>query len=170
WLGVGRVPLSILLMVLMLTFGAIGLVINQLARDWMPDHPVWLVAFPLAAAGSVGITSAIAPSLSRRMPTTESSARRRRELVGLRATSIFRIDEAQGVAMVRDFGGDRYQVACRTLPGRPAIAGGTEVVLVKYDAERGIFHVVPSDLEEAPRLPESAQARGGSDQAVGDVV
>src|SRR5690606_98666 len=90
FLGVGRVPLSILLMVLLLTFGAIGFVVNQLARELMPEHLVWLVSFPLGLGGSFALTSVIARSLSRWMPMTETSARRRRELVGLRATSIFR--------------------------------------------------------------------------------
>ena len=79
-------------------------------------------------------------------------SKRRRELVGLRATTIFATDAVQGVAVVREPGGDRYQVACRTLPGRKPIAGGTEVVLVKYAEELGVFYVVPSELAaERPR-------------------
>src|SRR5688572_8911989 len=56
WLGVGRVPLSILLMVLFLTFGSIGFVTNQLAREWMSEHLVWLVSLPVAFVGSFAVT------------------------------------------------------------------------------------------------------------------
>ena len=151
WLGVGRVPLSILLMVLFLTFGSIGFVINQLAREWTSPHLVWLISLPVALAGSLGLTSVTARAIARWLPMTESSARHRRELVGSRATTVFAVNDQEGVAVVRDPGGDRYQVACRTLPGRAPIAGGTEVVLVKYKADLGIFYAVPSGLVEGLR-------------------
>ncbi len=150
WLGVGRVPLSILLMVLLMSFGAIGFVTNQFFAGWIDSWPVALISLPIAFVGSLAITAGVAQSLGRWLPMSETSARHRRELVGLRATAVFGTDERQGVAMVRDPGGDRYQVACRTLPGREPIAGGTEVVLVKYAEELGVFFVVPSQMPDEP--------------------
>ena len=162
WLGVGRVPLSILLMVLFLSFGAIGFVTNQLFMDLLSDGLVAVASLPAAVIGSLAITAAVGNSIARWLPMTESSARPRRELVGLRATAVFAIDDLHGMAMVRDSGGDRYQVACRVLPDREAIPGGTEVVLVKYAAEPGVFYVVPSDLVEG--------SRELSGEAIGDVA
>ena len=165
WVGLGRVPLSILLMVLFLSFGTIGFITNQALRDWLDSGLVALVSLPIAVLGALGITSAVAQSIARWMPLAESSARHRRELVGLRATAVFAVDEGQGVAMVREPGGDRYQVSCRTLPGRPSIAGGTEVVLVKYAESRGVFYVVPSDLEVPGRPAEGLLSQGDSWEA-----
>ena len=145
WLGVGRVPLSVILMVLLLTWGVVGFGANQVLRDAM-GTAVWLASIPLAAFVSLGLTAAISNGLARVLPVAEGGALTRRQLVGRRGTVIFAVTEAAGLVSVRDDEGDRYQVAARTLPGRDAVLPGEEVVLVRYDPDRSLFLVRPSGL------------------------
>ena len=140
WLGVGVVPLSIVLMVLLLTFGLVGFATNQLLRDAMGMNGVW-VALPLAVLFGFGITSGVSQLIARYMPMNESSARPMTALVGSRGTVVFAVSADGGTVSVRDPGGDRYQVAARS--SQP-IAAGSEVVLVDY--RDGLFHVRTTDF------------------------
>lgn len=140
WLGVGVVPLSIVLMVLMLTFGIVGFATNQLLRDLLGVNGVW-VALPVAVLLSFGITSGVSQLIARYMPMNESSARPMGALVGSRGTVVFAVSPEGGTVSVRDAGGDRYQVAARS---REFIAAGSEVVLVEY--RNGLFNVRSLDI------------------------
>src|SRR5687768_9696966 len=61
WLGAGRVPLSILLMILLMTWGAVGFATNSYLRA---EHPQlgqpWAVSIPVALLGSVLVTKLLA--------------------------------------------------------------------------------------------------------------
>jgi hypothetical protein len=148
WLGLGRVPLSIILMVLMLTWGAIGFLINYVLWPVMPvEWMVALVSLPAAAMGSTAITRGVVRLLARYMPTTETSARPRAKLVPSRGEALYAIDHTFGLASVRTRDGDLFQVSCRTYEGRQPIAKGTPVLLVDYDAQQEVFYVVEYDAD-----------------------
>ena len=143
WLGVGRVPLSIVGMVLLLTFGLAGFAVNQLLRDALGATAV-AVSLPAAIVSSLGLTAIVSRLIGRYLPLNESSALARRDLVGRRGTVVFAVTSEAGTVAVRDAGGDRYQVAARS--GDGVIPAGTEVVLVSYDEGTRTFAVVPSGL------------------------
>ena len=143
-LGAGRVPLSLVLMILLLAWGFIGFVANQFLREAVPRQwMVPLVSLPLAAVGAVAVTALTTRMLGRIMPADETYARRRDALLGEVGEAVFPIDERFGMAAVRDDRGNLFQVACRVEPGRPPIAKGAKVLLVGHDAGRNVFHVVP---------------------------
>ena len=151
--GVGHVPLSILLMVLFFSFGGIGYVLNDLLAEPIGVPWMVLISLPAAVVGSLGLTMLLGTALAKYMPMNETSAKRRSSLVGSRGVAVFEINASAGVAVVTD-DGDRYQVTARTTDGT-VIAGGTEVILTRYDASAGHFLVAPSgldDLAEARRL------------------
>jgi hypothetical protein len=146
WVGVGRVPLSLVLMVLMLTWGFIGFITNQFLRDaasreWL----IPLVSLPIAALGSLTATRLLTRAMSRLMPTEETYARRRRDLLGEVGEAIYPIDERFGMAAVRDDHGTLYHVPCRVDSGHPPVAKGAKVLLVSYETDRNIFHVMPDE-------------------------
>jgi hypothetical protein len=150
WLGLGRVPLSIVLMLLMISWGAIGFLINYLLASSMPVEWEWmvvLISLPAAALGSTTFTHTAVRALARWMPTTETSALPRAKLVASAAQALYPIDEKFGLASVRTRDGDLFQVACRTYEGRPPIAKGKRLLLVDYDEQKEVFYVVPNDLE-----------------------
>ena len=151
WLGLGRVPLSILLMVLFISWGAIGFCVNFMVAPLLPD--AWmslLISLPIAAVGSTNLTRGVMLVMSRWMPTTETYSHRRAELVGTTGEALFAIDRKFGLVTVRDRHGDLFQVGCRVYGDSAPIEKGTKVLLVDYDPEKELFYVKEYDLELIP--------------------
>ena len=81
WLGVGRVPLLMLLVVFLALFGLAGLAIQQFAGPL----PLW-IAVPGAAAAALPLTGLGARGLARIMPGDETTAIGLDDLAGRRGT------------------------------------------------------------------------------------
>jgi membrane protein implicated in regulation of membrane protease activity len=81
WLGVGRVPLLMLLVVFLAFFGLAGLAIQQFAGP-LP----LLIAVPAAVAAALPLAGIGARALARIMPGDETTAIGLDELVGRRGT------------------------------------------------------------------------------------
>jgi hypothetical protein len=143
WLGVGRVPLSLLVMFLLLTWGALGFMSNYLlsTRGARADQAV-LLSFAVALVGSVLLTRLLGRLMVRYLPLNETTARRRHELLGLNGEALYAINDRFGMAAVRDDRGELYQVPCRVEAGSDIIAKGTVVRLVGYSAKDKLFYVV----------------------------
>jgi membrane protein implicated in regulation of membrane protease activity len=143
-LGVGSVPVSMVLMFLLLTWGCIGFVANQSARDVVPQP--WMVAavsLPVAGIGSLLITSVLTRLIGKYMPMRETYARRRHELLGTTGEAIYQIDDTFGMVSIRDDHGDLFQVPCRLRPGSTTIPKGSRAQLVAYSAKEGMYYVIP---------------------------
>jgi hypothetical protein len=148
WLGVGRVPLSLILMVFMLTWGAVGFGTNAALRERERGAGGWeaaRVSIPVALLVSLLVTRAMVMLLGRFVPLNETSARPLRALVGTIGEAVYRIDESFGMAAVRDANGDFKQVACRVGDGVAAIDKGSRVKLVAYDENARMFYVAAVD-------------------------
>jgi len=166
WLGVGKVPLSIILMVLLMTWGSIGFATNVLARDLF-GHPGQLLglSLPLALIGSLLITGGISKAIVRFIPLNETSARRRHELLGCVGEAIFSIDQVSGVVSVRDEHGDLFQVSCRTrADAADAIPKASRVKLVAYDAPRKLFIGVVQPQQNNPPAASASSAVAGKQE------
>lgn len=147
-LGLGRVPFSIVLMVLFLTWGMIGFVTNHLLGPIIPAGGfVLLASLPLAAVGSTLITRGIVGLLGRYLPTSETYAEPMARLVGASGEAVYNIDTGFGMAAVRDRHGDLFQVACRSYEHRQPIAKGRRVLLVDYDRGQRFFYVTECELD-----------------------
>src|SRR5690349_9527724 len=68
WLGVGRVPLSILLMVLLLAWGTSGFLANQILRGSVAETYLVLASVPIALAVSLLITRILVRAIQRFVP------------------------------------------------------------------------------------------------------
>src|SRR5262245_43114879 len=146
-LGGGEVPLSIVAMLLFFSWGTVGFVTNQVLRPVMPrPWMVGLCSLPLAAVGSVVLTRGIARAVARWLPTNQTFARRKSDLVGSLGEAVFFIDRGSGTASVRDRQGDLFQVSCRTYEDGPPIEKGKQVLLVDYNPQQNIFYVTESRL------------------------
>lgn len=145
WLGVGRVPLSVLLMVLMLAWGATGFLVNQLARESVgSDWRVALLSLPAALAVGLFVTRGVVRAIDRWVPLDETSARRRHDLLGLAGVAVYDVTARFGMVGVRDDHGDLYQVPCRLAAGHAdVIPKNATAVLVAYNARERLYHVVP---------------------------
>jgi hypothetical protein len=148
-LGAGKAPLSVLIEVLLVSFGLIGLLVNAVAHDLLAEWGsiVFPVSLALAVAGSISVTRQVADLIARFAPTDIPTSRRIGEYVG-----------SPGVAsssITRTIGQVRIESPSRTTPDvivnacvdpdclMDDIARGTEVLVTSYDRTSGIYLVRP---------------------------
>jgi membrane protein implicated in regulation of membrane protease activity len=144
-LGIGRVPISVLLCSFLALFGAIGLIANQaFASIRLP--PVAYFWPSLAIAGVLGliVTGRLAALVARYMPSIETVRVTRSDLAGRIGTSVYGVDERSGQVQVRDIYGNLHRVAARTAGGR--VDSGKEVLLEEYIPTGDYFIVSESRL------------------------
>ena len=148
FLGVGKVPLSVLIEVLLVSFGLCGLMVNAMARDLLSDWGV--LAFPVALLvailGSVLATKATAGTITKFAPNEAVTARRAGEFVNETGLTMSLVTHHIGQVQV-------------TLPEKNApspllnvcvdpewtgdLQRGTEVLLTSYDTTRHVYRVRP---------------------------
>jgi hypothetical protein len=150
WIGVGRMPLSLVLMILLISFGSFGFA----AMRFQVGHPIEqavVVALGVAVVASALITHYIALFLGRTIFSTAIVARRRHELLGSHGEALYDISDAFGMVVGRDDRGELFQVACKVEEGQKPLAKGSSVQLVAYTAKDRMFYVVPATSEKTPR-------------------
>lgn len=148
FLGVGYAPLTMVLLLLLGSFGLIGWIINRLALDWFPTYPGWALAVVLlvALAMAVWITSRTARLIGRALPSFASSAVSASQLVSRRGWVVSaQVDQSYGQVKIRDSGGTLITVFAKVDPDKPPIPRDSEVYLVDYDAASKVYIVVSSD-------------------------
>ena len=150
-LGVGRIPLSMLLLTLSILFGATGLATNALLFEKLPGT---YGLFALLAATLVSLvgTGRIASFVARVAPTMETYRVSRRDLVGRTGHAIVELNAQDGIAQVKDHEGNVQQVRVRTDGGE--ISKGAAVLVVDYSREGGWYLVTPFDAD----APDGASA------------
>ncbi len=163
WLGVGRVPLLMLLVVFLALFGLAGLAIQQFAGPLS----LW-IAVPAATAAALPLTGLGARGLERVMPGDETTAVGLDELVGRRGTITIgtarRGSPAQ--ARVADIHGQVHYVMVEPYDDRQSIGEGETVRLDRRDGH--IFIAVGRtdriesglDLAPTPSWPASTPSIG----------
>ena len=138
FLGVGKVPLTILLMSYCFIWGGAGLI----SLTFLGKVAVW-PAIGIAAAAAVLVTRHLAAALARLIPSVESYHTPQRQLVGLRGEVLYEVTETSGMVRVRDEQQNLRDVDARVSPGVTGIPAGTSVVLQRYDAATKSFFVKP---------------------------
>ncbi|GMV98433.1 MAG: DUF1449 family protein [Phycisphaerae bacterium] len=141
-LGLGKVPLSISLMLLGYTMGIAGWMSNEVLSRRIASERVF---FPLSllfslAAGFV-VLRLTAMLMARYLPTLSTSAIPRQQLVGLTARTTLPVNERFGQASLHDKFGTLHVVGCKVRPGGGTIEKGAEVVLIKYLPDRDVYIV-----------------------------
>jgi hypothetical protein len=143
-LGVGRVPLMVVLTTLFTSFGVVGLSLNRLLTCLLPQTLASLAALALSAFISVRLTGRVARLIARLLPSVESYASQPEALIGCSGHASLPIDTKFGRASVLDDGGTRHELRCRTTSA--PITGGTELVVTDYDASSRLYTVEPLNL------------------------
>ncbi|MCK6625998.1 MAG: YqiJ family protein [Anaerolineae bacterium] len=148
FLGVGQAPVTMILLLLVGSFGLLGWIANWLLLGVVPAYPGWGLIAVLGGALvlSVVVTSRTARLIGRAIPAFASTATSASQLVARRGRVISsQVDQIYGQVKVRDPGGTLITVFAKVDPDKPAIPRDTEVYLVDYDAARKVYTVVPSD-------------------------
>jgi hypothetical protein len=135
-LGVGRVPTSVLALLLSLIFGGSGLLLSPPCRALLGAGAGPKVALAVAALTALAGTVALGRVFVRVLPLTESYASSKHDLVG-RAGRVVVCDRAgDAVIAVVDAGGAELRVRAR-LSG--AVLAGSQVVIDGYDRARDVY-------------------------------
>lgn len=156
FLGLGRVPLSIIVMCFCFIWGFSGWASNQVFSSLLrvPGLFIW-PSLGVALASSVLLTRYLALGLSKIMPATETYAVSKRQLVGRLAEVRYTVTETFGRAQLRDDTGVLQEVSCRVKPGEAEIPPGSRVVLLSYDEREKVFFVRRDPLQKLGLLGRS---------------
>ncbi len=145
-LGVGRVPITLLLEMLAVSFGSVGLLLNGLATDLVGGGWFTLPATVLIAALlAVLFTRWCGELFARLMPTHSTTSRPASAFVGELGTTASRVNGSTGQVRLNPEGGRPAVLihARRAEPGAD-IPRGVPVLVVDYDAAKHVYAVSPT--------------------------
>jgi hypothetical protein len=152
WLGVGRVPLLMLLVVFFGLFGSIGLLAEQIALDWTGQLLSGWIAAPAAGLAALPLTGAAARVLARVMPQDHTTAIELEELVGRFARIVIgrAAPGAPARARVEDRHGQLHYVMVE--PDNPGqiFEEGEQVLLVRR--QQDLFRAISRGDHKLPQL------------------
>jgi membrane protein implicated in regulation of membrane protease activity len=133
-LGLGRVPLSIILLSYCFVWGVGGLMgITAFGLERMP------MVITVAAVAAVVLTRILAGVVGRLIPSVASYHTPMKDLVGNRGRVLHTVTTSSGTVRLTDDRGTLRDVPCRILEGTPELPPDAVVVLVNFDREQGWF-------------------------------
>ncbi len=145
FLNVGRVPLMVVLMSLLATWGIAGLVANAVLN--VPERQQWVwISYVIAIFCSFFGTRYISIALSKLLPESERAITDA-HLLGLSGRVISgQITTTFGTARVQVPNGPELTVSCRAKSDEVTPVKGDTVVLIDYDRTKRIFEVRKSEV------------------------
>lgn len=147
-LGVGRVPLSIVLMLASISFGGVGMLSNLVLGHALktPWAYAW-ISLIVAFIAMIFLTSNLTKALARVLPKTESYNVTDVDLEGCVGRLVTGADARGGLADIRDREGNVHRVSCRVAKGE--LPRDREVLLIEFDKESRVYLAQPYDSDEA---------------------
>lgn len=141
FLGIGKAPLGVLVMAACFLFGLSGLAIDVTLEHMLGSSATW-VALSAAVATIVTFlsTGAVGRVFGRMVPSKETYASTKTDLLGRAGTATLATDARFGLATVIDAGGAQIKVRCRTIDDEP-IGQGESLVIADYDEDADTFLV-----------------------------
>lgn len=141
-LGVGRVPLSIVIITFCLVWGFTGFWANQLLENvlWIPFFYAW-ISISAALFAGVSTTRFVAGVIAKFMPKTETYATRPHDVVGKRGEVSTTVTEKSGIVRVRDTDHNLLDLRSRVAAGQDSIPAGAKVIVLEYDQATGTYLV-----------------------------
>lgn len=153
--GIGRAPLSLLLVSFSFLWGMLGWLANSAFSSFIASPAIFIwPSVAVALVGSLLLTRLLASGLHRFMPATETYAISNRQLVGRLASVRYAVSDRNGTAQLYDDQGRLHEVPVRVLPGEDPIPAQSTVILWRYDAAAEAFLVTPEESSgdiDAPR-------------------
>ncbi len=140
--GIGKVPLSILMLSFFYAFGGIGWLLNLWLTRGSAGAESWLAA-SLPGGFVAGLTSMrlVSSVLARIMPTRNVSGTAPQQLVGLRGVAGLPVTETGGRAQITDRAGTRHVIRCRVKSGTQPVPKGRNIIVVRYAAKDRMYYV-----------------------------
>ena len=146
FLGVGKTPLMVVLLMLFTLTGMLGWLLNNLVLVFLGRYPGFLVllVLPAAVVGSGLITSRVARFIGELLPPISTTVSRAQALVGMHGIVISPfVDAKYGMVHLRNPGGTLISIFAVTGDAE-AVKRGDEVILLSYDEAKRIYLVTRS--------------------------
>ena len=143
WLGLGKAPLSVLVEVLLCSFGTSGLLVAGLLYDLVPGLGPWslLLSVPVASVAAVLVTRSVGLVIARLMPARPDGPVAGC-YVGELGRSTMIIDARSGEVEVHG----KHGVAFVQARAMDEIPRGVPVLLQAFDREETVYTAVVSEL------------------------
>jgi len=138
WLNVGRLPLLMLIVVFLFSFGLVGLILQQVIAGLFGKPGPWWLAVPLAVAAALPFTRLFGRLVARILPGDETTAVSREALVGRWAVIVTGQAEVGSAAQarVRDVHGQAHYVMIEPDDAGEVFEEGAEVIIVRHAGAR----------------------------------
>jgi hypothetical protein len=152
--GIGMgLPLSMALPLLMMIWGAVGLISNGIIGPLLKSPALYAPLSSVVALITMALVGRTAGMIIRRILREEATpVVDRHGLIGTTGRAVYEITHEGGVAHVRDRYGNLHRIVCRTVPGEPAIPADTPILVARYDEHAQLYWVERNPLE----LPEDS--------------
>ncbi len=132
-LGIGRVPITIVLMIMSLIFGGAGLIMNGVLEVILISPYLYGPAsFVAASLVTLFLTGKCVRAINRVIPTTETHVVTKNDLVGRTGTLVLPASNVSGTAQIVDRYGSIHQITCRTNDGS-SLSEGKEILVIDYN-------------------------------------
>jgi hypothetical protein len=138
WLNVGKLPLLMLIVVFLFSFGMTGLILQQLIAGIFGKPGPWWLAAPLAVAVALPFTRLFGRVVAKILPGDETTAVSRESLVGRWAVIVTGKAEVGSAAQarVRDAHGQTHYVMIEPDDASEVFEQGSEVIIVRHAGAR----------------------------------
>jgi membrane protein implicated in regulation of membrane protease activity len=136
FIGIGKAPLMVVVLIVLMTTGLLGWFLNGLAMGILGFFPTLLLlgTFLISVVAGSLVTSRITRFIGHTLPPVSTTATRAQALVGRPGTVISPfVDDRYGMVHLRDDGGTLISLFAVTEDEQP-IARGESVILLSYDA------------------------------------
>ena len=131
--GFGQVPITLLIGVFLLCWGAFGMLFNQVFGILKyPGIYIW-PSLGLTFVVSAAITRSMAAIVGRLIPGEETYGVSRFELIGLLGRTVFSTTESSGTVDIKDPSGTVHRMQAKVEPGKEPIPSGSDVIVVDLD-------------------------------------
>jgi hypothetical protein len=122
--GIGKCPLSIVIMTSLMIFGGSGLILNRLILPFFSLIGAFIVTMVL--------TRIVATTIGKIMPSTETYTVGPEHIMGLSGTVVIRVTKDFGQIHVIDHLNTLHKLKCKTFPEAPSIPSGKKALVVDY--------------------------------------
>lgn len=152
WLGIGRVPLLVALILYLAVFGLLGLLIQQVAHDWYGAMLSGWIAAPVAGLAALPIAGLAARGVARILPRDHSTAVPIESLVGGTAQIVIGRATAGSPARARaqDAHGQVHYVMVEPDGAGQQFEEGERVLLIRREGDG--FRAISWGDHRLPRL------------------
>jgi hypothetical protein len=147
--GIGMgLPLSMGLPLLMMMWGAVGLIANRILEPLLQLPALFAPLSMGVALMTMAFAGRTAGLIIRRVLRDEAPPIvDKYGLVGSTGRAVYEITPDGGVAHVRDRYGNLHRIVCRAAPGEPNIPADTPILVARYDEQTHLYWVERNPLE-----------------------